>query len=235
MMKGMLKRQENGEKIEPRGINSQSHDNHSAWAVIITRILLFSLLIVCGPPPTMADIYMFKDGGGGMYFTNTPGQGRVKVRLPLKKTKAAVKNEGSTMRMASALKGESFAPVIATAGELFAVDPDLIRAVIKAESNFNPWAVSSKGASGLMQLMPGTADAMGVTDPFDPVENILGGTKYLSRLLDTLDGNLPLALAAYNAGPLRVIGNNRIPLIPETRDYVARVLRYYKKVNHNEF
>jgi soluble lytic murein transglycosylase-like protein len=86
-----------------------------------------------------------------------------------------------------------------------------------------------------MQLMPGTADAMGVADPFDPVENIIGGTKYLSRLLDTLDGNLPLALAAYNAGPLRVIGKNRIPLIPETRDYVARVLRYYKKFNHNEF
>ena len=216
-------------------VNSQALENHSTLAVIVTRILLFALFIVFGSATAMADVYMFRDDGGGVYFTNIPGEGRFKVRLPLKQTKAEVKKEGKTMRIASALKSESFEPFISTAGERFSVDPDLIRAVIRAESNFNPLAVSPKGATGLMQLMPGTAEDLGVADPFDPGENILGGAKYLSRLLDTLNGNLPLALAAYNAGPLRVIGQNRIPPIKETHDYVARVLRYYKKFNNDEF
>jgi soluble lytic murein transglycosylase-like protein len=183
----------------------------------------------------LADVYMFRDKGGGVCFTNVPGEGRFKVRLPLKKEKARTKKGQNTAHTASDPQKLTYEPVIATAGEYFAVDPDLIRAVIKAESNFNPRAVSPKGATGLMQLMPGTAEDLGVDDPFDPVENIFGGTKYLSRLLDILNGNLPLALAAYNAGPLRVIGKNRIPHIPETRDYVARVLKYYKKSNNDEF
>jgi len=214
--------------------NRQFRENHRASAGIIAWTLLLSLVIVCGPVPALADMYMFRDQGGGVYFTNVPGEGRFKVRLPLKKEKARTKKGQNPAHTASDPQKLTYEPVIATAGEYFAVDPDLIRAVIKAESNFNPRAVSPKGATGLMQLMPGTAEDLGVDDPFDPAENIFGGTKYLSQLLDILNGDLPLALAAYNAGPLRVIGKNSIPHIPETRDYVARVLKYYKKLNNDE-
>ena len=102
------------------------------------------------------------------------------------------------------------------------VDPLLVKAVIKTESNFDPEAVSAKGALGLMQLMPATARELRVANP---LENVTGGTRYLRTLLDSYDGNVALSLAAYNAGPGRV--KDAIPNIPETRTYVARVLRHY--------
>ncbi len=106
------------------------------------------------------------------------------------------------------------------------VDPLLVvKAVIKTESNFDPEAVSAKGALGLMQLMPATARELRVANPLDPLENVTGGTRYLRTLLDSYDGNVALSLAAYNAGPGRV--KDAIPNIPETRTYVARVLRHY--------
>jgi soluble lytic murein transglycosylase-like protein len=188
---------------------------------------LFLVLIVLtafGSAPALADIYSFTDEGGVTCFTNVPGQGRSKVRLPLKKATA------HSSKIALAASIQAYEPVIASASQGFAVDPDLVRAVIKAESNFNPQAVSPKGALGLMQLMPGTAREMGVSHPFDPAENILGGVKYLSQLLGVVNGDIPLALAAYNAGPSRVMGQNEIPPIAETRNYVERVLKHYKNL-----
>lgn len=104
------------------------------------------------------------------------------------------------------------------------LDPHLVRAVVQAESGYNPYAVSMKGAQGLMQLMPETAAELSVEDPFDPADNLRGGTEYLYRMIQRFDGRIELALAAYNAGPSAVERHGGVPPYRETRDYVARVL-----------
>ena len=113
--------------------------------------------------------------------------------------------------------------IIEEAAAAHGVSAHLVRAVVEAESGFNPWAVSPAGAQGLMQLMPATAALMGVNDRMDPRQNVFGGTRYLSQLLDRFDGNVALALAGYNAGPTRVARNRSIPPFRETRGYVTKI------------
>jgi hypothetical protein len=132
---------------------------------------------------------------------------------------------------------ENFRPLPATiayndaideAAHLYNLDPNLIRAIIRAESAFNPFAVSRAGAQGLMQLMPAVAAELNVLDPFDPRQNIFGGARYLRWLLDRNDGNLDLAVASYNAGPGAVARYNGIPPYRETRNYVKKVNLFLK-------
>jgi soluble lytic murein transglycosylase-like protein len=131
----------------------------------------------------------------------------------------------STLHACDAVSPGSIDPQIQTEAGRQGVAPELLRAVISAESAFVPCAVSDKGAMGLMQLMPDTAKAMGVTDPMDPSDNLRGGVRYLGQLLERYGGDLSLALSAYNAGPGLVDKYGGIPPIPETQNYVREILK----------
>lgn len=118
---------------------------------------------------------------------------------------------------------EAYEDIIQEAAKTYEMDPDLIRAVMQAESSFHPYALSHAGAEGLMQLMPALSTEMGVSNAFDPRENIMGGVRYLKRLLDYHGGNLDLALASYNAGPGNVERYGGVPPFRETRNYVRTI------------
>jgi soluble lytic murein transglycosylase-like protein len=132
----------------------------------------------------------------------------------------------------SSSNSKKYNKTIKQASEKFEVESALITAVIKAESDFNHKAVSSKGAKGLMQIMPATASLMNLEEPFNPKENITAGVRYLSLLLDRFKNNKTLALAAYNAGPENVEAYNGVPPFPETKNFVRKVLHYYKRYSY---
>lgn len=193
--------------------------------------------------PCHADIYAFVDDHGVRHVTNVPNDPRYRLvmRTPVmrptyrKLPTASSKNytSYSPSRQAGKPFGidhtnrQRFAQDIAHIASKYQLEAALIHAIISAESAFNPTAVSSAGAMGLMQLMPATAERFGVHDPFDPVANIQGGARYLRFLLDEFQ-NLNLALAAYNAGEGAVMRyGNTIPPYEETQTYVSRVLRFY--------
>jgi soluble lytic murein transglycosylase-like protein len=139
--------------------------------------------------------------------------------------RAAVLSETPPEPVCDPIPEVELTPLVDAAAQSHSVEPKLLRAVMEQESGLRPCAVSKKGAQGLMQLMPDTADALGVDDPFNPKQNIEGGARYLRELLQKYNGDLSLALAAYNAGPSTVDQAGKPPDIPETRDYVAAILK----------
>jgi len=185
-----------------------------------------------------ADMYMYVDEDGSIFFTDAPTHGKyIKIKETPKKEDKGQQTKSSNERKTS-LKTQINKNVlyrnIQHASRKHDVDPDLIWAIIKKESNFNSEAISPKGAKGLMQLMPATARAFDVSDPFDPYDNIEGGMRYLKYLLSKFKGDLRLSLAAYNAGENKVLSNKKIPPFSETRDYVNSVLLFYRYLKDNK-
>ena len=168
--------------------------------------------------PLWADIYRYVDKNGVWHFTNIKTDRRYTIFI-------------SGTRKTSAEYIKEFNGIINQASKRFGIDAHFIRAIIKAESGFDHKATSSKGAQGLMQLMPGTANDMAVEDPFDPEENIFGGARYFSLLLKRFKNDKILALAGYNAGPEAVESYKGVPPFPETKAFVKRVMDYYETYN----
>lgn len=180
-------------------------------------ILLTFIIIFCLAKNSYADIYTFTDENGIIHFSNvptSPNKWKLKIKEGHFNSKKLSSGDYDRLIYAIAIRYE--------------LDPLLVKAVIKAESDFDVLATSNKGAMGLMQLMPETAGDMGVDDAYDPVQNIEGGVKYLKKLMGIYKTNLSLALASYNAGEKAVQKYNGIPPYKETQDYVKRVLNYLR-------
>jgi soluble lytic murein transglycosylase len=181
----------------------------------------------------VADIYQYTDNNGVLHFTNVgSGKNHRKVTSEPKALSPAEHGSPSAIisipaRSSSVDLPSSYVDIINTACDRHGVDPALVHAIVKVESDFNPYALSRKGAMGLMQLMPQTAVDMNVKNSFNPHENIDGGVKYLKYLLDRYEGNLQLALAAYNSGETAVKRWGTIPPFRETQKYVQKILRLY--------
>ena len=187
------------------------------------RLALFFILpivLLLALPDVEAAMYSFVDQDGKLHFSNVPADPRYK-ELP-----------GYEEQRSTFVYGR-YGQFINDAAKRYGLDPELIKAVIKVESSFNPYAVSEKGAMGLMQLMPRTAEEMQVRSPFEAKENIMGGSRYLRKMLNLFDGDLRLGLAAYNAGPNRILENGIIPKIPETEKYVKKVMQEYGRSRVN--
>lgn len=201
-------------RIVTIGLNLKKILLNGVWATVAgCMFLIFS-------GQAVADIYMYIDSEGVLHFTNRPTSTNYKVYVKERPRRPNPKVDSS-----------DFDEMIKEAADRFSLSFSLIKAIIRAESGFNPKAVSHKGAMGLMQIMPENFKAFNLRDPFNPRENIMAGARYMSRLLDRFQGKVPLALAAYNAGPTRVEAYQDIPPIQETEEYVKRVMKFYYAYN----
>lgn len=199
------------------------------FALIITM-----LAAVAGSFPAQADIYSYRDENGVLNYTNIrPNNAHYKVRIAYKQPRRQYATPPKTVVYRDDIQPQTLPPQLQTivnhVSQYYAVDKSLVQAVIHAESGFDANAVSPKGASGLMQLMPQTAQRYGVRDIFDPEQNIIGGVRYLHDLLETFGHNMRLAVAAYNAGEQAVLRYGGVPPFPETLRYVNKVMQLHSR------
>jgi soluble lytic murein transglycosylase-like protein len=194
------------------------------------------LILVCtaGVPAALAEMYKFTDEDGIVHYTNVRPSGQKNVKTFTFPCYASDPSCNQLDWEKIPLNRGAFREEIQTAAEVFAVDDALIRAIIHAESAYQPEALSPKGAQGLMQIMPATQAELQIADVFDPLSNIEGGTRYLSSLLQQFDQSVELATAAYNAGPGAVREYGGVPPYKETREYVRRVKILYRRYRSNE-
>ena len=183
---------------------------------LLSGLALLIILLAVSCECAVADIYMYIDSNGVLHFSNVPTSSQYQLYIKERPDRTL---EGD--------KSRSYDRIIQEAAQRHGLSEPLLKAIIKAESNFNPRAVSKKGAKGLMQIMPKNFNALNIRNPFNPRQNIMGGAKYFKGLHTRYKGKLPLALAAYNAGPQAVDKYNSIPPYTETRDYVEKVMKYY--------
>ena len=184
--------------------------------VIITLIVTVSMM-----GTGYADVFVRINKNGRKEFSNAPtGSGWVLY--------AAEEKETTNLTFVGKPRPKSLEEIIHETALIYGVDADLVKAIVRTESNSNPLAVSRRGAQGLMQLMPATARKLSVDAPFDPRQNIIGGVKYVKSLLRTY-GDLKLVLAAYNAGPKAVRKYSGVPPYRETKQYIKKVMKYYKR------
>ncbi|MCE5273233.1 lytic transglycosylase domain-containing protein [bacterium] len=201
---------------------------------VLRAVLATAVLAACAaalPAVLGAEINTWTDRNGVIHITNRPAVGvgltsRRVVHIPAPVPRVQVAEP--------AYHDSNYDELIRRAATRFDLDFDLVKAVIHAESAFDPRAVSGKGARGLMQLMPSTAQDLGVQDTFDPEQNILGGSRYLKQMLERYNHDLPLGLAAYNAGPSRVDRAGGVPPIAETHDYIRKVKRLMRLYGSTE-
>jgi len=190
------------------------------------RLKVFLVCMVAAatlyPGAAEADIYMRRGPDGTLHFSNCPMG--TDWKLYARENKKQYRYASYPSRTRNPYPPAGYEELITSAARTYGLNPRIIRSVIEVESGFNPFARSPKGAMGLMQIMPQTAYDLGLNDPWDPAENIAAGTRYLSWLLRKYNGNLQLALAAYNAGPSAVDAYGGIPPYQETTEYVKNVL-----------
>jgi soluble lytic murein transglycosylase len=182
-------------------------------------IYTFLYIMIAVATPLYADIYVYADSEGVLHFTNVP------TSSTSSNYKVYIKETPETPLISDVTN--LYDHVISEASKKHGVSFSLLKALIKTESDFNPRAVSKAGAMGLMQLMPENIRRLKIKDPFDPKDNVMGGTRYLKQLIHRFEGKLHLALAAYNAGPGVVEKYQRIPPYKETENYVKQVMKYY--------
>ena len=184
-----------------------------AVQIRIVGILIVVLFLFVVVPVVQADIYLFIDSQGVLHFTNAPTSSQYTLYIKERPKPATVTKK--------------YDGIIQEASNTFGLSFSLLKAMIKVESNFDSRAISKKGALGLMQIMPQNLQAFNIREPYDPKDNIMGGARYFKSLMERFEGKLPLALAAYNAGPTIVDKYRNIPPIKETQDYVKKVMKYF--------